>query len=307
MLENEDHAKARGARVIAAVEGVALGSEAHHITNPEPGGATAAAIMRRALDDAAIGVGDVGYVNAHGTGTPQNDVNESAGIRACFGEARPLVSSSKAQIGHTLGASGALEAAITALAVAREVVPPTAGLVAPDPACDVDHVLTATPVPGLGAAVTNSFGFGGTGATLAITAASRASASHDHSAEEVVVTGVAAVIPQGLVTGVSLARLLSTEPDDRASDAIDPFVALDAQATRRMDQPARLSTAVIGRALAEADRDATKALPRSEVAALSATAFGSVDGSVRFMKRVLARAQVRRARRIFRTSCRRHP
>lgn len=288
VLETEASARARDARPIAEIVGVAMASEAHHITNPEPGGATAARIMSQAIASAGLTPRDVGYVNAHGTGTPQNDSNEAAAIRACFGDARVPVSSSKGQLGHTLGASGALEAVVSALALERRALPPTAGLVEPDPACDLDHVLDARAVDLLDVVASSSFGFGGTGATLVLARPGRAQAARAVTTTQVVVTGLAVVAPRGMVTGLEAARLVALEGvGDDAPAGGDPTASLDPAKARRMDRAGRLSAAVLGAALADADaRGATK-VDRRETAALSGTAFGSVDGSMRFMKRVL--------------------
>lgn len=289
VIESEASARRRGVAPLAELAGVALASEAHHITNPEPGGATAARIMSMAISSAGLAPRDVDYVNAHGTGTPQNDSNEAAAIRTCFGDVRVPVSSSKGHLGHTLGASGALEAVVGVLALERRVMPPTAGLADPDPACDIDHILTARRVEKLDVVASSSFGFGGTGATLVLSRPK--SDSRDVSflpLPSVVVTGVAVVAPRGIVTGLDVARLIAFDDTlDEAAPGPDPTGDLDAGKARRMDRAGRLSAAVIGAALVDADARGDAPVDRSEAAALSGTAFGSVDGSMRFMKRVL--------------------
>ncbi len=293
VLETEASARARGVRAIAEVAAAAMGSEAHHITNPEPGGATAARIISRAIASAGLSPRDVKYVNAHGTGTPQNDSNEALAIRSSFGDVRVPVSSSKGHLGHTLGASGALEAAISAIAIERGVLPPTAGLTDPDPACDLDHVLVATPAD-VDVVASSSFGFGGTGATLILTKPGRAPAPSSVASETVVVTGAAVVALEGLVRGIDIGKLIgfesgTIEPDSSSTESarIDPTSGLDLARSRRMDRAGRLSTAVIEAALADADEQCRAPVARKGCAALSGTAFGSVDGSMRFMKRVL--------------------
>ncbi|MEO7328309.1 MAG: beta-ketoacyl-[acyl-carrier-protein] synthase family protein, partial [Minicystis sp.] len=145
LLEREDCARARGARPIAELRGWAVGAEAHHITNPEGAGVTAARVMRGALARARLDPWDIDYVTAHGTATPLNDAMEAAALRQCFGAEveRIPVSSSKGQIGHTLAAAGAIEAAISVMAIERAVLPPTVGLEEIDPACALHHVTVA--------------------------------------------------------------------------------------------------------------------------------------------------------------------
>lgn len=170
VLEAEEHARARGARPIVELAGYGATCDAHHLTQPEPDGAGAATCMRLALEDADLGPGDVDYVNAHGTGTALNDVVETQAIKQVFGEQAPrlAVSSSKSMTGHLLGAAGAIEAAYAALALVHQIAPPTINLDRPDPACDLDYVPhTARPLV-LRAALSNSFGFGGTNACLAL-------------------------------------------------------------------------------------------------------------------------------------------
>jgi 3-oxoacyl-[acyl-carrier-protein] synthase II len=170
VLETLEHAQARGVRPTVEVAGYGATCDAHHLTQPEPDGAGAATCMRLALADAGLEPADVDYVNAHGTGTALNDVVETQAIKHVFGaHARHLaVSSTKSTTGHLLGAAGAIEAAYTALALMHGLVPPTINLDRVDPACDLDYVPhTARPLA-IRAALSNSFGFGGTNACLAL-------------------------------------------------------------------------------------------------------------------------------------------
>ena len=139
------------------------------MTQPAPEGAGAAECMRRALDDAGIEPGAIGYINAHGTGTPFNDEAETLAVKRVFGEhaARLPISSTKSMTGHLLGAAGTIEAAYTVLALARGVLPPTINLEEPDKACDLDYVAREARPARIDAALSNSFGFGGTNAVLA--------------------------------------------------------------------------------------------------------------------------------------------
>lgn len=168
VLERLEHAVARGAPIHAEVLGYGLSSDAHHITAPPEDGGGARLCMRRALEDAGLKPRDVDYVNAHGTSTPLNDRVETQAIRAVFGEEadRLLVSSTKSMTGHALGAAGGIEAIFTALALREGTVPPTINYETPDPACDLDYVPNVARVASVRAALSNSFGFGGTNASL---------------------------------------------------------------------------------------------------------------------------------------------
>ncbi len=170
VLEALEHAQARGAPILGEVVGFGATCDAYHMTQPAPGGQGAAECMAQALADAAVGVEAVGYINAHGTGTPHNDEAETSAIKRVFGEyaARLPVSSTKSMTGHLLGAAGAVEAIYTLLAVTRGVVPPTINLDDPDPACDLDYVPHRARPADIDVALTNSFGFGGTNVCLAV-------------------------------------------------------------------------------------------------------------------------------------------
>lgn len=168
VLEDLDHARARGARIHALLIGFGANADAGDLTSPSAEGAAGA--MRRALRDAALCAGDVDYVNAHGTGTAINDASETRAIRLAFGADadRLMVSSSKAVIGHALGAAGALEAVVTALALEHGVVPPTACWQEADPDCDLDVVPNEARDVSVRAALSNSFAFGGLNGVLAL-------------------------------------------------------------------------------------------------------------------------------------------
>ncbi|GAB4511831.1 MAG: beta-ketoacyl-ACP synthase II [Haliangiales bacterium] len=170
LVESLERAKARGARIYAEVVGYGAGSDAFHMTQPAPEGAGAQRCMRQALADASLDPADIDYINAHGTSTQLNDLNESLAIKAVFGDhAKQLaVSSTKSMTGHALGAAGGIEAAIAALTIDRGVIPPTINYATPDPACDLDYVPNQARERKVDTVLSNSFGFGGTNATLIV-------------------------------------------------------------------------------------------------------------------------------------------
>jgi 3-oxoacyl-[acyl-carrier-protein] synthase II len=166
VLEDAEHAHARGARVYAELAGHGMTTDAFHVTSPQPEGEGMARAMRSALRRARLEPAAVGYANAHGTGTLQNDRTEARALATVFGEGRVLVSSTKSMIGHTMAAAGSLEAVATVLALVTELVPPTVHLQTPDPEVPFDCVPDKAREAALGAAISNSFGFGGQNVTL---------------------------------------------------------------------------------------------------------------------------------------------
>ncbi|HCF61907.1 MAG TPA: beta-ketoacyl-[acyl-carrier-protein] synthase II [Myxococcales bacterium] len=170
VVEELEHARRRGAKIVAELVGYGANSDAHHITAPAPGGEGAVRCMRRALQDAEMRPEEIGYINAHGTSTPLNDANETLAIKRVFGEhARRLaVSSTKSMTGHPLGAAGGIETVFSALALQRGVLPPTINYETPDPECDLDYVPNRARELRVEAAMSNSFGFGGTNAVLVL-------------------------------------------------------------------------------------------------------------------------------------------
>jgi 3-oxoacyl-[acyl-carrier-protein] synthase II len=168
VLEDLEHAKRRGARIYCELIGYAANSDAYHVAAPAPEHRGAQACFKLALRDAKIAPTAIGYINAHGTSTDLNDKNESLAVKAVFGDhARTLaMSSTKSMTGHTLGAAGGIEAGITALTLQRGVLPPTINYETPDPACDLDYVPNVAREKKVEAAMSNSFGFGGTNAAL---------------------------------------------------------------------------------------------------------------------------------------------
>lgn len=169
VLESEEHARARGARIYAEVAGYGASADAYHITAPDPKGSGATLAMRWALRDAQAEPEDVSYVNAHGTSTPLNDAAETAAIKNVLGDhaRRVAVSSTKSMTGHMLGAAGAVEGAACALAIAHGVIPPTIHYETPDPDCDLDVTPNEARELDVELALSNSFGFGGQNASVA--------------------------------------------------------------------------------------------------------------------------------------------
>ena len=170
ILEELEYARARGARIYAEVAGYGLSSDAYHVVAPPEDGAGGARAMRMAIHDAGLNPLDVDYINAHGTSTPLNDRCETAAIKSVFGEhAKKLaVSSTKSMTGHALGAAGGIESVFTVLSIHHQVAPPTINLHNPDEACDLDYVPNTARQMKIDAAISNSFGFGGTNAVLAL-------------------------------------------------------------------------------------------------------------------------------------------
>jgi len=169
VLEELEHAKARGAKIYAELAGYGNTADAHHLTAPSPGGEGAARCMKMALRNGGLNTTDIDYVNAHGTSTPQGDIAETEAIKSVFGEhARKLVvSSTKGATGHMLGAAGAVETIVCIKAIETDTVPPTINYETPDPECDLDYVPNTARKLKVNAIVNNSFGFGGHNATIA--------------------------------------------------------------------------------------------------------------------------------------------
>ncbi|MEO7037253.1 MAG: beta-ketoacyl-[acyl-carrier-protein] synthase family protein [Polyangiaceae bacterium] len=283
VLERESSARARGVPIIAFLSGWAVASEAHHITHPEPSGARAAAVMLDALRAAALAPSDIDYVNAHGTGTLQNDAMEAKALARVFEPdlGRVWVSSSKAQLGHTLGAAGAIEAAITALSLNRGVVPPTAGLEQPE-VPGIRHVRAANQPAALRAALSSSFGFGGACAVLAFEAPNaEARVLTPGMAAPIVISGAASYGLRGLLSGADNSVYVN-EPRPPSEPPPEPLSLLHPERSRRFGRTSALVVASAERALRDAE------LEPQGVGFVVGSAFGDVERSVRFLQKLLA-------------------
>ena len=168
ILEELEHARRRGARILAEIAGFGLSGDGYHMAAPPEDGDGAVRCMRMALDDAGCEPEDIDYINAHGTSTPLNDVVETRAIKTVFGEHayKLAVSSTKSMTGHMLGGAGGIESVFMALSIRDQIIPPTINLENPDPECDLDYVPNTARETLIRAALSNSFGFGGTNAVL---------------------------------------------------------------------------------------------------------------------------------------------
>ncbi len=273
VLELPDAARRRGTTWDVELVGVGITSEAHHITNPSEDGALAARAIERALQSGGIDPGAVDYVNAHGTATPLNDAMESRAIERALGNgvARAYVSSTKAVMGHTLGAAGAIEAIVSALTIRDGRIPPTAGLGEVDPKCaQLRHVPAEGASADVRIALSNAFGFGGVDTVLAL---ARRDVARDDGVtlRPVFVSGAGSASAAGALAGVDNTALLG----DGARPAEDVLASLDPARARRLDRSARLG--VVAAELAGASGDD---------GVIMGTSYGDADGSASFLAKL---------------------
>lgn len=284
VLESEAYARGRGARVLGWLSGHAVAAEAYHITHPEPSAATSVALLRSALRRAGLEPSGVDYVNAHGTGTRQNDSSEARALREVFGTeiSRVPVSSSKGQVGHTLGAAGAMEAAFTLLACERGVILPSGGLVDPDPELGLRHVLGSAERRLVRAAVSSSFGFGGAGTVLVFEREDAPLRSEGCRETSAVIS--AALVQGALGDRCGAASVEYLEGTPVASLELPPLLErLDAARSRRFDRASALVTLGARTVLAEAGLEA------AGTGLVAGSAFGNVERSVEFLRRAFER------------------
>ncbi len=274
VLERVDDAARRGARWDVELVGVGIASEAHHITNPAEDGTYAARAIADALASAGLSGRDVDYVNAHGTGTPLNDPMEARALARALGDGlgRAWVSSTKAAIGHTLGAAGAIEAILTALAIREGFVPPTAGLVEVDPRCaELRHVPAGGASADVRVAISNAFGFGGVDTVLALARKGVARADGARGSRAVRVVGIGSTSSAGQLAGDDNARLVSGAPQA----SVDLVAGLDPAKARRLDRTARLVT-IAAQLAGAGEGDGV----------VMGTSYGDADGSASFLARL---------------------
>ena len=290
VLEREEEAVRRGAPVLAWFSGWAIGAEAHHITHPEPSGETARHLITEAFERAALSADEIDYVNAHGTATRHNDSMEARALHAAFGAhlEHLLVSSSKGQLGHTLGAAGAIEAVVTVLALDSGMVPPTGGTTQPDPALELVPVMGKARPAQLRAALSSSFGFGGTGCVLAFQHADSKPRLHGGGRPWYnLITGATALAGGKVLTGPDLESLLddgsAKEWLSAEREPLDLRDTLDPSRSRRFDRGTAMVTHGVEQALEQTGLDG------SAVGLAAGTAYGNVERSVEFLRRVAER------------------
>jgi len=296
VLETEDMLKRRGGEVLVWLDGYAIGAEAHHLTHPELAGGRAAALMTFAMQRAGLRVEELGYVNAHGTATIANDEMEARALRLALGEhvERVLVSSSKGQIGHTLAAAGAIEAGITAFALIEQAVPPTAGLSHPADACQLRHV-TGVAVPAkVSAALSNSFGFGGACAVLAMQhqRVSRPQPTVVASTEPILVTGLGVIGEFGTLRGSAVAAWIDGEFGlSRVPLPFEPLDQLVMERSRRFDRATALTTLACSYLLSDSGitSDIGWSVEPETIGLVLGNALGAVGRSAKFVQRILER------------------
>jgi 3-oxoacyl-[acyl-carrier-protein] synthase II len=288
VLETESMVHARGGTVLAWLDGYAVGAEAHHLTHPEATGMRSTELFLEAMSRAGFSTSDIGYVNAHGTATEQNDAMEAKAIGRAFGEHanNVLVSSSKGQLGHTLGAAGAIEAAIVVQSLGAKMIPPTAGLREPAPECALAHVIGTAKPSDFTAALSSSFGFGGAGAVLAFSATERQNRRPTVGplSRRVFVKSAITLGVTGILRDLENADLL--EPALKPAELRLPFDPLDAltmERSRRFDRLTALTALGTELILANSGRNG------KGVGLSLGNALGDVSRSAEFIRRVKLR------------------
>lgn len=289
LLESEDEVNRRNVVPLAELTSATLGSEGKHIIQPEENGETRARLVRDALARARLSPADIGYINAHGTATPQNDVTEAAAYRAVFGAdiERIPVSSCKGQVGHALGAAAAIEAAVTVLAVHHGEIPPTGGLSQPDPRCNLLHVMGSGRRHDFRAAISTSAGFGGANAVLcfAKTNAFDEPATR-HSSDAVVVTSAVTWGPLGLGGAQPSLEYLKSGPPPEGGPAVISTNVLDADKVRRYDAAA-LRLVLVAKTALEMAYGENMNVDAARIGIVTGLALRGGDGGASFLAPVL--------------------
>jgi 3-oxoacyl-[acyl-carrier-protein] synthase II len=291
VLIREDLALDHRLPVLARILGYGLSADGYHPTSPPPDGEGAARAIRAALAAAAVDPRSVGYINGHGTGTPKNDSAETAAVRAALGAAadRVLMSSTKSQIGHLLGAAGAVEAIVTIQALENQIAPPTANFRQPDPECDIDCVPNAARPMRTDIAITNNFAFGGANAAVVIgrEAAARPAGPNP---DRVVVTGLAMLTSAGCDPGsvarafASDTRTTSLEDGRRLGRVdVDPSPYLSVRDRRRMDRLGVFAVVAAKQALDDAGLE-IKPENRARVGVIFGTGVGPMESMEAFVR-----------------------
>ncbi len=280
VLEGADTAVRRGASILGFLDGWALGAEAFHVTQPEPSGELARALVARALDHAGMDPAELDLVNAHGTATRQNDLVEGSALRAALGAetSRVYVTSSKPQIGHTLGACGALEAGLSLLCMRAGVLPPAVGLESPDPEIPLRFCPAESTEMPIRSVLSTSLGFGGAGAALVFRAADSSQSARVSSPRR-------RAYLRAVTSLTALGVLHDDEHTGPSSDATQRTVALDPSRCRRFDEASSQVSFAVERLL-----ERTSASPQ-DTGLVCANAYGNVSRSVAFLRRLFERGR----------------
>jgi len=285
VLESEEHARARGAEILGAVAGYGHATDLHHLTQPRPAGSTQVAVMRTALTEAGLEPGDIAYVNAHGTGTPLNDASECAAFAKMFEASLPSISSTKAAIGHTLGAAGAIEALFTLQALRTGELPPQINLRTAEPVIANNLVKPGERRPGAKAMMSVNLGFGGSNAALVLVGAASPPRPARIHRGGVAITGYGAVLPTLSDSMLSLGgRKCAAQRVDQQSERL----------TRWQNHPrVRRATPITWFMLEAAQQalDVAGEVDRARLGIVAAFGSGSLVASRRFYEGVLKNGQ----------------
>lgn len=295
VLEAEESARRRGVVPIAEVCGWAIGSEGHHITNPEPHGIRAAEVMGQAMERAGLSPKDISFVHAHGTATPLNDAMEYTALRLALRDklVHVPVASTKGAMGHTLGAAGAFGTALSALAIDEGTLIPTAGLREMDPQFQM-RLLTMAERRPVSNVLINAFGFGGTNTTIALCKHNDHLPSPPKKVRPLVVTGAVTITPAGIQSSREMDWLPGT-PTEASREGtslaagvltFEPGPHLDSARSRRLDRQARWACLAVEKAMQDANFETCIAQPSRPVGVVLGSPYGAVGASIGFIQRL---------------------